>query len=646
MADVVERLPYPISKRLATAIEDVLAKNGREIHFTIGGIPFRLHATTDTPVQLDTAQIQKNQQDTEPEAGEQTLAGWWLRSQASWHQGAGYRYAETRGEVKESNFFLDSLNVDVWTQGQVSLLRKAVEVSSSSNRSVAMVPANTLNQTIVGQAGSVKMYEQFGGGLVTNLYSPGGISFDCVVATETLWFASGDNGKVYSADWTAGLTTAPKVWSLTGADLTKPTRIAWAKHRLWAINGNKIYWINYATSGTVAAPVATDALYTHPSPSWVYSDIADVPGGVLFSGYGDGSSHLQRVTLDTDGAAPTMAAATTTAILPSDERALRINSLTGSLVCILTSKGVRVAQASTSGELVYGPLFLERDTDLSPSARPALTSAGRFWWLSWGDSPMVYRVDSSVQPEDGVFAYATDMNLPTATGFTGIAVRGERPVVVTSSGALVYQHATQLEAEGWIQSGRIRYRTEEPKLFQFIDISAAPLRGVISLDVLNEADSGKRIGQYTVPGMGALPTAQIPADTGPLRFMSLKLTLTRAGDGISGPEVHGWQVKALPAGKPQRLYQLPLKCYDRETWTTGYEDPYGYVGYGHDRYYALRAAEDSGGVVMLRDYRFASPQGELCKIEGMRFVQTSAGNPSKQQGVFEGILIVTLRTLT
>src|SRR5207342_3405018 len=113
------------------------------------------------------------------------------------------------------------------------------------------------------------------------------------------------------------------------------------------------------------------------------------------------------------------------------------------------------------------------------------------------------------QPEEGVSAYAADMNLPTATAFIGLAVRGDRPVAVTASGALVYRHATQLENEGWIQSGRIRFRTEEPKLFQFVDISAAPLQGAITLDVLNEADSPSRIGQWNVPGMGTLPTAQV-----------------------------------------------------------------------------------------------------------------------------------------
>jgi hypothetical protein len=274
MADVVERLPFPISKRLGTAVEDVLAKNGRDIHLTIGGIPFRLGASKENPVLLETAGSQKDQQDTEPEAGEQTLAGWWLRSQASWHQGAGYEYAESRGEVKESNYFLDSLNVDPWTQGKLTLLRRAVEVSSSAHRSVAVVPSDAVYQTIVGQAGAVRMYEQLGGGLVTNLYIPGAINFDSVIATEALWFAAGDDAKVYSKDL-LGVTTTPNVWSLTGASTSKPTRIFWAKHRLWAINGNKIYWIDYATPGTTAAPAATVALYTHPSTSWNYTDIAD-----------------------------------------------------------------------------------------------------------------------------------------------------------------------------------------------------------------------------------------------------------------------------------------------------------------------------------------------------------------------------------
>lgn len=645
MADVVERLPYPISKRLATAQEQVLAKNGREIHFTVGGVPFRLAATDQNPMVWDTAQVQKNQQDVEPDPGEQTFSGWWLRSQSSWHEGSGSVFMEPRLDsssyrVKDSLSYRDSLNVDVWEQGQLTLLRRAVEVSSSLNTAVAVIPGSTGLSALVGRNGSVGKYANLdAGNTLTNLYTGAGVAFTQVIALSAVWYAVGNDGKVYSGPL-GSVTTTPSVWTLTGSDITKDTRIGWAKHRLFAVNGNKLYQIDGSTPG------ATAAFYNHPSTSWVYTDIADIPGGVLFAGYGDGSSHLQRVQLNTDTPAPTMSGASTTAILPSDEAALRVNSLTGSLVCILTTRGIRIAQTQSTGELVYGPLFLERDTPLPVTAKPALTSSSRFWWASFGDTPMLYRIDSSVSDNDGVFAYATDMNLPTATGFIGVGAQGDRPVVATSSGALVYRHSTQLETEGWLQSGRIRYRTEEPKQFQFIDVSAAPLRGSVALDVLNEADSPTRINVWSVPGLGALPTAQVPTNLNPLRFISLKLTLTRAGDGVTGPEVHGFQVKALPAAKPQRLYQLPLKCLDLEQWKTGQVDPYGYVGYARDRYYALRAAEDAGGVVVLRDYRFESPQGELCKIEEVKFVQTRADDPSHPRGVFEGILVVTLRTLT
>lgn len=647
MSDVTTRLPYAISKKMASTIDEVLARNGREIHYTIGGIPFRLRISQDTPFSIETAQQQKNQQDTEPEAGEQTLSGWWLRSQASFHEGAGTVYPENglgqNLRVTPTFNFLDSLNIDPWTKGEVKLLRRAVEQGSSANRSVAVIPSDPSTAVVVGQAGAVRKYSSLGGG-VADLFVGGGISFNSVLATDTQWFAAGDDGRVYTGP-VGSSTAAPGVWSLTGSDTAKPTRIMWAKHHLFAVNGNKIYDVNYTTPGIIATPTATAAVYSHPSTSWSYTDIADAVGGVLFSGYGDGASHLQRITLDTDGSVPTLSGAETTAILPSDERALRICSLTGSLVCILTSRGVRIASADSSGALTYGPLMLERDTDLPISAKPALAASGRFWWVVFGDAPMVYRIDSSLEVDQGVFAYATDMNLPTATAFVALAAAGDRPIAVTSSGSLVYRHATQLEAEGWMQSGRIRYRTEEPKIFQFVDVSAAPLAGQLTLEGLNEADTPFSLLRWSKPGLGVLPTAQIPSEIGRMRFMSLKLTFTRASNSIDGPVVHGWQVKAQPASKPQRVFTLPLWCYDREKWSTGAEDPYGYEGWARDRYQALCAAEDAGGVVMLRDYRYPSPVGALCKIDEMKYVQVAPGNPDTEVGGMGGILVVTLRTL-
>jgi hypothetical protein len=51
--------------------------------------PFWLAIDTDTPYERATAQWQKEQSDQQPEAGEQSLSGWWTRSQMSFHFGAG-----------------------------------------------------------------------------------------------------------------------------------------------------------------------------------------------------------------------------------------------------------------------------------------------------------------------------------------------------------------------------------------------------------------------------------------------------------------------------------------------------------------------------------------------------------------------------
>jgi hypothetical protein len=634
MADVVERLPFPISKRLASAVTEVTARNGRELHYTIAGVPFRVATSPQMPLTLETAQMQKQQQDQEQEAGEQTLSGWWLRSQVSWHEGAGALFSEPRGDVTATSQFRESSNVDVWTQGRLSLLHATVDAGGTTNRSVAVIPLSTAHSVVAGRVGSVVRYTNLDvSTATTNLYINGAVTFTQVIATETDWYAAGNDGKVYSGPIGA-LTGSPLVWTLASAG-SGPTRIAWAKHRLWAVNGNKIYELTYT------APGVETAVYTHPATGWVYSDVTDGPGGILFSGYGDGTSHIQRITLDADGSVPVLSGATTLAILPSDEKALRINSLAGSMICILTNMGVRVAVAQTSGDLVYGPLFLERDVEVPETVTPSLASAGRFWWLSFGDETKLWRIDSSTEVEEGIFAYASDME--TSSAPTGVSARHGRAVVSEVSGAVAYQHATNLCASGYIQTGRIRFRTDELKTYHYVDVTTDPLEGSVTLDLLTDSDSEIRVLTWDVQGR-LLPSAQVPTANNLQRYMSVKLTLQRATDPVNGPVILGVRMKALPAGRPQRIYTLPLLCYDSEQWSNGQEE--GYEGFGLERYLSVRAAEDAGGIVLLVNYNFPAPQAELCRIEEMKFVQLQQPDDRQLAGGYGGILVVTLRTLT
>lgn len=638
MADVVERLPFPISKRLASTVTEITARNGREIHYTVAGVPFRVATSPQMPLSLETAPMQKNQQDQEPEAGEQTLSGWWLRSQASWHEGAGARFTETgiaQGlRVNATNGFWESSNVDVWTQGEARLLHATVDAGGTTNRSVSVVPLSTAHSVVAGRVGSVVRYTNLDvSTATTNLYVNGAVTFTQVIATETDWYAAGNDGKVYSGP-VGSVTGSPIVWTLNAAG-AGPTRIAWAKHRLWAVNGNKVYELNIAVPGVMTA------VYFHPSVGWTYSDVTDGPGGILFSGYGDGTSHIQRITLDVDGSVPTLSGATTLAILPSDEKALRINSLAGSMVCILTNMGVRVAVSQAGGDLTYGPLFLERDLEVPETVTPSLASAGRFWWLSFGDESKLWRIDSSTEIEEGIFAYASDME--TSSAPVGVSARKGRAVVATLAGSVQYQHATSLCSSGYIQTGRIRYRTDELKTYHYVEVTSDPLAGSVTLDLLTDSDSEIRILTWDVQGR-LLPPAQVPTANNIQRFMSVKLTLQRATNPVNGPVILGVRMKALPAARPQRLYTLPFLCFDIENWPGGQIE--GYDGYARDRYMSVRAAEDNGGVVLLVNYNFPDPQAELCRIEEMKFVQLQQPDDRQLDGGYGGVLLVTLRTLT
>ena len=82
----------------------------------IAGIPFFLAVNKDHPYSRETAQYRKQQIDQQKEPGEQTLTGWWLRSQSSFHYGAGIRYEEPVEGETVSYRFNKSAGVDVFNE--------------------------------------------------------------------------------------------------------------------------------------------------------------------------------------------------------------------------------------------------------------------------------------------------------------------------------------------------------------------------------------------------------------------------------------------------------------------------------------------------------------------------------------------------
>ncbi len=89
----------------------------------IGGQPFIYAISDGNPYIRQTAPFRKEQFDNQTEPGEQSLTGWWIRSQSSFHNGAGITFFDPALVSNEGAYrFADSQGVDVWTEGQVTLL--------------------------------------------------------------------------------------------------------------------------------------------------------------------------------------------------------------------------------------------------------------------------------------------------------------------------------------------------------------------------------------------------------------------------------------------------------------------------------------------------------------------------------------------
>jgi hypothetical protein len=94
----------------------------------VGGLPFFYAINDARPYIRQTAPFRKEQFDNQAEPGEQSLTGWWIRSQMSFHSGSGVKFYDpaTTDEVGHYRF-ADSKGVDVWTKGQVTLLKDVVD---------------------------------------------------------------------------------------------------------------------------------------------------------------------------------------------------------------------------------------------------------------------------------------------------------------------------------------------------------------------------------------------------------------------------------------------------------------------------------------------------------------------------------------
>ena len=119
-SDITDAIPYPLSNPSGS---QSYAATGVAYDVAFGGLPFFLTTSDENAYRRVTAQYRKQQVDMSREPGEQTLTGWWLRSQSSFHLGQGIKFFEPQQDESLRFQFTYGKGCDVWTKGQISLLK-------------------------------------------------------------------------------------------------------------------------------------------------------------------------------------------------------------------------------------------------------------------------------------------------------------------------------------------------------------------------------------------------------------------------------------------------------------------------------------------------------------------------------------------
>ena len=619
-----------------------LSDTGLGYDVAIGGLGFKLKISDDNPYERATAQFKKDQFDNSTEYGDQSLLGFWTRGQFSFHKGAGVKYLDT-SDGTTANRFRDSQGVDPfdvlgevdlcpeWTQTTTTSPYGIITWAGSGNGFLAWLDATN---NFLDYATSLT-------GAVTN-YSPTAGNVQCAAAGPLCAYVGTSASKIERVGITPGAPATAVIYTHTA----NFSRIFYAKDRLWAVDVNGVW---YQLSPNPAAPPvaigAGDKVFT-ASDNWDSGwSLTDTPGPVLI---GSGP-RIYAVTLDpSTGAVPAMSGPVQVAELPTGE-AIRAMTYHLGFLALSTTRGIRIGVVSDTGTVTYGPLLVEWTS--SSTAGISIAKKGSRVYIA--GNATLYEVDLSQQIGDSLeFAYAvrpspyTDITFGGGAGSTvcgAVTWNGDTIVAWDGQGTpprgYLKHEGSNRNASGYLTTGYHRFGTLEPKKFHTVKLKVSGTGGTVT--VYKVLADGSEVSLITIDVATSTGEDQIALGMdSPTELVGLKFVLTRsASDPTVGPVLLGYQLRALPAPKRQRLIRFPLMLMDVER--RGPARASGYTGSSWSRLAALENMEASGGVFQFQDFR--TGEAGTCYIESVE--HRGVTPPGKADTGFGGIVMVTIRKL-
>lgn len=614
---LIGRVLGPVSNRSGSTL--VFSPGGQGYDFAISGIPFRVAISDARKYERATADFRKEQFDASATVGDQSLTGWWLRSQLSFHKGAGIKYYEPLDGEEVEHRFRDSEGIDPRVPGVVTLCQDANDYNTSVLDQLTDAPSARAEALAAVTTGLSAVLIN---GTTTTALTPatvGNVRDVTSNGTNTYFATAGGIEQVPAAGTTlTSLRTS-----------SNPIRgVWWAKGRLFAVDTTGDWHAAAATSGALDAGTLAWSSGLAPATDRPWS-LADTPGAVMIAH----GSEVFAITIDTEGVVPTLAGGIVAAQLPNDETIKDITYSLGYLI-ICTDKGVRVAVAQDT-QLIFGPLLVEGEAGTA-----SVQGTTAYIGVKQDDRTGVFALNLTQQITElePAWFYERDVGGTTA------------PLVHVATDAVRYYAGTlgvmatgaDRQSTGHIDIGFIRYGTLEPKKFHTVKVWVGAEKnpgGTVTISTV--AKDGTVTSLYTFEASTATSEDVTLRLTDPQDYIGLRFTLARDSiDATKTPELLGYQLRALPAPVRQRLIRIPLLCFDTERTTPARTT--GREGDAWRRLDQLEAAEDSGGLHTYQDFR--TGESGTAYVERVEF--ENATPPDQRSTGFGGIVWLTIRKVT
>jgi len=601
----------------------------------IGGLPFLLAISDASPMRRETSEFRRQRIDNERNPGEQSLdSGYWIRSQSTWHYGSGLSTAEPL-EIndQEARFrYTTSGGINVWNPSELSLLNSTASALSASATTQHLLGVNTgvlhaanATLTYVPSSGSASAVSWGGTGTITS------------ITTDGANYYVADSTGIYKGSLPTG--AGSKIWN-TG----DTTLIRWVKSRLMATVGKAVYEL---TGTGPSLPTALDSGTARPT-GWTWTDISEGPSAIYLSGYVGDTSTIERVTIATTTTTVTLDVPTIVADMPRTELVYSLYSYIGSYLIVGTSKGVRVASIESNGSLTLGPLLVETSDGVRDSV-----AVDSYVYCTVGTKGEVgdrvqraglYRIDLGRTINNAVLQFATAPDLVAPSGVTGAASQvtiagGKLWMAVSGNG--VYKQTDNFVAEGWLETGRIRLGTIEPKSWVDVRLIGSTLMSGDATMFASTTDSGSPSSWAPT----ALVTSSIPdavstlgavaATPQPDIYLAVRLRPNDAKTATS--LIKGYQVRAIPSPSRTELISVPVMCFDFEVDRQGVR--YGTKNGAYARYKLLKALEQASALIQFRDFT----TGELVSAYVERVSYSRTNPPTRQVSGNGGVITILLR---